>query len=195
MAPEKVMAIAVAGHRQRVDREHLIASRAQRPHPQATIGFNPDDHLIGFLHMRRDQLMQLPDPGQSFGQPPRRQPLTALVHQIHIVMLFGPVITDEDHQSPPPRFGCQSTCSSPRAPRGELMDQCSTGTTPHERYRRPHQPAGAQSNPRNRLTLPLITVLTSRRLSNQPPLTWTVSPSTARADRFPLAGTGRTRPV
>ena len=66
----EVMAVAVAGHRQRIDREHLVAGRGQRPHPQATIGFNADHHLIGFLDMRCDQLMQLPDAGQSFGQPP-----------------------------------------------------------------------------------------------------------------------------
>ena len=28
-----VMAVAIVGHRHRIDREHLIASRAQRPHP------------------------------------------------------------------------------------------------------------------------------------------------------------------
>ena len=33
------------------------------------------------------------------------------------------------------------------------MDQCSNGTTSHERYGRPHRPAGAQSNPRNRHSL------------------------------------------
>ncbi len=44
-----LMAVAIAGHCQRVDREHLIAGRAQRPHPQAAIGFDTDHHLAGFL--------------------------------------------------------------------------------------------------------------------------------------------------
>ena len=52
--------------------------------------------------MLADQLVQLADAGQSLGQPPRCQPLTGIVHQINIVMLFSPVIADEDHRSPPP---------------------------------------------------------------------------------------------
>jgi hypothetical protein len=35
----------------------------------------------------RDQLVQLPDPGQPVGRPPRRQPFDGLVHLINIVML------------------------------------------------------------------------------------------------------------
>ena len=62
-----VVAVAVAGHRQRVDRIHLIAGRAQRRHPQAAIGFDADHHLIGFLGVGGDQLVQPPDAGQSFG--------------------------------------------------------------------------------------------------------------------------------
>jgi hypothetical protein len=31
--PRDVVAVAVAGHRQRVDRKHLIAGPGQRPHP------------------------------------------------------------------------------------------------------------------------------------------------------------------
>jgi hypothetical protein len=107
------------------------AGVSQRPHPQDTIGFNADDHLIRILDMLRDQLMQLSNADQSFGQSPRCQPLSALVHQIHFVMFFGPVIADEDHQSPPSlEIGCQSTCSSPREPSDKLMDQCSVARHP-----------------------------------------------------------------
>jgi len=107
------MAVAVAGRRQRIDRIHLVASRGQRPHPQATIGFCADDHVGGLLGMCGDQFVQLTNAGQSLGQPPRHQPLAGLTHQIHIVMLFGPVIADEDHQSPAfLRFGPRSTCLS-----------------------------------------------------------------------------------
>jgi hypothetical protein len=67
--------------------------------------------------MRADQLVQLPDPGQPLRQPTRRQPLAGFIHQIHIVMLFGPVIADEDHRSPPSfEFSCQSTYFEPRHP-------------------------------------------------------------------------------
>ena len=59
--PRDVVAVAVAGRRQRVDREHLIARRGQRPHPQAAIGFNADHHAFGFLNIGCNQLMQLSD--------------------------------------------------------------------------------------------------------------------------------------
>ena len=120
-----VVAVAIAGHRQRVDREHLIAGRGQRPHPQAAVGFDADHHLIGFLDVLGDQLVQLPDPGQPLGQPPRCQPLTSLVHQIHIVVVFRPVIAHEDHQSASLDPVVAQPVSSLRAPSGDLMDQCS----------------------------------------------------------------------
>jgi hypothetical protein len=45
--------------------------------------------------------------------------LTGAVH-------FGPVITNEDHQSPPfLNPAADQPVSSPRTPGGELMDQCS----------------------------------------------------------------------
>src|SRR5208283_5511929 len=47
-------------------------------------------------------------------------------------------------------------------------------------YRRPHQPAGAQSSLRNRPSLQERTVLTGRRLGDQPPLVRAETPSTAR---------------
>jgi hypothetical protein len=62
-----VVAVAVVGHRQRVDRIYLIAGGGQRPHPQAAVGFDADHRLFGFLSVRRDQLVQLPDAGQSLG--------------------------------------------------------------------------------------------------------------------------------
>jgi hypothetical protein len=101
LGARNVVAVAIAGHRQRVDREHLVAGCGQRPHPRATIGFNADHHLIGILGMGRDQLMQLPYARQPLGQPPRPQPPPGLIQQIHIVMLFSPVITNEDHQPLP----------------------------------------------------------------------------------------------
>jgi hypothetical protein len=119
-----MVAVAVVRYRQRVDRIHPIAGRGQRPHPQATVDLNPDRHLIGFLSVRRDQLVQLADAGQSLGQPPRGQPPPGLVHQIHIVMLLGPVIADKDHRSPP-SIGSRSTYFEPedtlRRPNGSVL--------------------------------------------------------------------------
>jgi hypothetical protein len=84
-----------------VDRIHLVAGPAQRRDPQAPVGFNADDDLVGFLGIRRDQRVQLPDPAQPLRQPPRCPPGAGLIHQIRIVMLFAPVVADEDYRSPP----------------------------------------------------------------------------------------------
>ena len=65
-----IVAVTVAGHRQRIDPEHLIAGRDQRLDPQAAVGFNADHDLVGFLRMAGDQLMKPADSGESFGQPP-----------------------------------------------------------------------------------------------------------------------------
>jgi hypothetical protein len=48
--------------------------------------------------MLGDQLVQPGDPGQSLGQPPSRQPAAGVVHQIHVVMVFCPVVSDEQHR-------------------------------------------------------------------------------------------------
>ena len=58
-----VVTVAVAGRRHRVDRPHLITGCRQRRDPQATIGFDADHHLVGFLGVRGDQLVQAPDAG------------------------------------------------------------------------------------------------------------------------------------
>ena len=92
------MAVAVAGCRERVDREHLVSGGGQGIHPQSAVGFDADDHLGGFGGMLGDQFVQPSDPGQSFGQPPRRQPVAGVVHQIYVVMVFCPVVSDEQHR-------------------------------------------------------------------------------------------------
>jgi hypothetical protein len=47
---------------------------------------------------RGDRLVQPADPGQPFGQSPRSQPRTRLVHQVGVMMVLGPVITHENHR-------------------------------------------------------------------------------------------------
>ena len=120
--PRDVVAIAVASHRQRINREQLIAPPRSALPPTAHDRFHADHHLLRLISMPREELVQLADAGQSFGQSPRRQPLTSSSINT-IVMLFGPIIANEDIK-PPPSFGCATTCLSPRTPGGELMDQC-----------------------------------------------------------------------
>ena len=62
-----VVTVAVVGHRQRVDRIHLIAGGGQRPHPQPAVGFDADHRLFRYLGVGRDQLVQPADTGQSLG--------------------------------------------------------------------------------------------------------------------------------
>jgi hypothetical protein len=37
----------------------------------------------------------------TLGQPPPRQPATLLIDDLHIVMIFSPVVPDEQHPRPP----------------------------------------------------------------------------------------------
>ena len=61
-----LMAVAVAGHGQRVDREHLVPGRTQGLHPQAAIGFDADHHLAGLLGVGSHQLVEPTDAGKPF---------------------------------------------------------------------------------------------------------------------------------
>jgi len=101
-----------------------------------------------------------------FGQPPRGKPQPGLVHHVNVVVVSA--------ESSPTKIIDRSSIgsvvqplSSLRTPGDNPMDQCSTGTTSHQSYRRPRHPAGARSRRRNRLSLP--TVLTDQRLGAQPP--------------------------
>ena len=66
LRPRDLVAVAVAGHRQRVDREHLVAGRAQRFDPQPAVGFDADHHLARLFGMAGHQLVESTDAGQSF---------------------------------------------------------------------------------------------------------------------------------
>ena len=62
-----LMAVAIAGHGQRVDRIHLVAGRAQGRHPQTAIGFDADHHLAGFCDVGGHQLVEPAHARESFG--------------------------------------------------------------------------------------------------------------------------------
>ena len=94
-----LMAVAIAGDRQRVDREHLIPGRAQRRHPQPAIGFDTDHHLAGLLDMGGYQLVEPSDAGQPFGQPTRRQPRPVSIHHVNVVVILRPIVPDKYHPS------------------------------------------------------------------------------------------------
>jgi hypothetical protein len=49
-----------------------------------------------------NQRVQPGQPGDPFGQPPTHQALTRGRHDLDVVMIFCPVITDEQHRDPAP---------------------------------------------------------------------------------------------
>ena len=65
--PRYMVAVAVAGGRQWVDRTHLITRSNERLDPQATVGFNTDHNVARFLGVLGHKLMELADPGKSLG--------------------------------------------------------------------------------------------------------------------------------
>jgi hypothetical protein len=98
----------------------------------------------------------------------RRAARHGLVHHVNVVVVSA--------ESSPTKIIDRSSIgsvvqplSSSRTPGDHPMDQCSTGTTSHQSYRRPRHRAGARSRSRNRLSLQDPTVLTDQRLGAQPP--------------------------
>ena len=64
---------------------------------------DPDHHLRRVLvgiEVIGNQRVQPGQPGHSFGQPPRRETVSCGVHDLDVVMIFCPVITDEQHRDP-----------------------------------------------------------------------------------------------
>jgi len=91
------MALPVARGRQRIDREDLVARREQRRHDETAVDLDPDDYLIAFFDMASDELMELADAGHTVGDPTFTQHRALFVHHADVVMVLGPVHTDEDH--------------------------------------------------------------------------------------------------
>ena len=110
LAPEVRVPLAVPGHLQRVDREHPVAGRDQRRDPRATVGLDPDQHLPGpasssavgeLRRSARAAGRSRPRPPGSRALPSRRP---VVVLHLHVVVVLGPVIADEQHHRVlPPR--------------------------------------------------------------------------------------------
>jgi hypothetical protein len=139
----------VAGHRHRVDREHLIPRRDQGRDPRTTVGLDADLHqrlqLFGLelVHVLTqvlgNQRVQASDPVDALGQPPAGQQAALVVGQLDVVMVLGPVISDEQQ---PPLASCSTTSGSAarRRTTGDLMVKCSPsgGTTSQQWFSPPH---------------------------------------------------------
>jgi hypothetical protein len=110
--------------------------------------------------------MKSSDPVQALRQPSPSQPATLLIDDLHIVMILGAVVTDEQHPatsapSPGPEPSSAEETSS------VLMVRCSPATT------RGHDIPAAVTSPHNQRAHRLLQDLTkdqSRRvLTRQPP--------------------------
>jgi hypothetical protein len=97
-----IVSVAIARDRERVDRVQLIARREESLHPQATIRFNADHDLVRIFRMVGDELVEGADTHKPLGQSPSRDLLACLVHQMNVVMVFCPVVADEQHRDGPP---------------------------------------------------------------------------------------------
>ena len=126
----------------RVHRIHRVPGSEQRLHPYPAVGLDPNRHLARRRHLATmdcDQLMQPGHTIDALDQPRTSNHPARRVLNLHIVMAFGPVITNDQQ----PRYLLVRLPTTQR--RGEhrgLMDQCSIGTTPHQRSRSPHTQQG-----------------------------------------------------
>lgn len=69
-------------------------------HPRPAVGLDPDQHLgsLGvFGHVTTDKLVQCGDPRDSFRRPSLGQPTPRPIHQLDIVMVLGPIISNKQH--------------------------------------------------------------------------------------------------
>src|SRR5690606_25584451 len=71
------------------------ARGGQRFYPQAAVGFDADHHLGGCLGVGRHQVAEPADPGKSLGEPPRGQLGPLGIHQMNVVVVFSPVVSNE----------------------------------------------------------------------------------------------------
>jgi hypothetical protein len=72
--------------------------------------------------------MKTSDPVQPLRQPFPGQPAPLIIDDLHIVMVFSPVLTDEQHSTTSPRVPSDKTSSAEQTSR-VLMGKCSPTAT------------------------------------------------------------------
>ena len=95
--------LAVAGYLQRVGRVDLITGSDQGMDPRASIRLDPDSHLTRIVGVLGDHGVQPRYPGDPFRKPRPAQASTRLVLQLNIVVVFRPVVPNEQHRVLRPR--------------------------------------------------------------------------------------------
>jgi hypothetical protein len=101
LGPAAAVPAAVAAHRVRVDRVHLVTGGQQRAHQQPPVGLDPYRHLGWALSMSSHQRVQLAHARQPIGDPPSRQHHPVLVEQAQVMVILAPVDSNKQHPGPP----------------------------------------------------------------------------------------------
>jgi hypothetical protein len=99
LGPRDGVALAIARRGHGVDGEDLIAGGDQRGHHQAAIDLDADGDLLVVFAVFGHQLMELTDAGHAVCDTPFCEHGSVLVHHADIVMILGPIHSDEDHRS------------------------------------------------------------------------------------------------
>jgi len=89
--------------------------------------------------------MEPGDALEPLGQPSTGQHLPAVIDDLDVVMILGPVIAHEQHRVPSLAL---DTTAAWRRPAGDLMVKCSPrsrGTASQQRFEASSRPAGARS--------------------------------------------------
>ena len=95
------MAFAVAGRLEPVDRVDEVAGAEQGLDPRAAVGLDPDHHPIRLAILGEvigHHCVQRGAPSHTLGQPASRETVTVVVDDLNVVMIFSPVVTDEQHR-------------------------------------------------------------------------------------------------
>ena len=119
LGPRGGMPLPVPADLLGVDREHLVPGGDQRGHPRPPIGLDPDHRLLRpgvLLGEPADQLVQPGDPHDALRQPGLAQRSARLLLHLHIVVIFSPVVTDEQHLPPPACRGTHRSVACGRSP-------------------------------------------------------------------------------
>jgi len=105
--------VPVAGRRHRVDRVDVVAGGSQGDHPWAAVGLDTNKNTVGALLGREvgpvrrgelgDHCVQLGCPLQPSRQSGFAQPPPALIFDLDVMVVLGPVVTDH-HQHWPQLF-------------------------------------------------------------------------------------------